>query len=78
MNQFKTRFKELVIASGKQLLQISQETGVSKQKLSHWHTGYCEPSIDDLILLAHYFSESVDYLVGYEQEDGTKTLPPLT
>jgi len=72
MNNFNERFKELVRSTGKQLIQISEELKISKQKLSHWQTGYCEPCIDDLIIVAHYFNVSIDYLVGYEQEDGTK------
>jgi len=72
MNCFHVRLKELVQINGKQLSQIGQDLGISKQKISHWQTGYCEPCIDELILLARYFDVSVDYLIGYEQEDGTR------
>jgi len=71
MNDFCVRLKELIQNTGKQHTQISSEINVSKQKISHWVTGYCEPCIDDLIILANYFNVSIDYLVGYEQEDGT-------
>ena len=71
MNCFCARIRELIEASEKQLKQIGKEIGVTRQKLSHWQTGYCEPAIDDLILLAQYFDVSVDYLVGYEQDDGS-------
>jgi len=75
MNSFRERFRESVRLSGKQLIDISNELGVSKQKLSHWQTGYCEPSIDDLILLAKYFGETVDYLVGNEHGENKSNAP---
>ena len=72
MNLFQARLKELLQAKEKSDMEISKEIGVTKQKLSHWKTGYTEPCMDDLIVLAHYFDISVDYLIGYENEDGTK------
>ncbi|MDR2201151.1 MAG: helix-turn-helix domain-containing protein, partial [Clostridiales bacterium] len=52
---------------------VAKEIGITKQMLTNWKSGYSEPNIDDLILLASYFNTSIDYLVGYENEDGTKS-----
>ncbi len=46
--------------------------GISKQKLTNWKSGYSEPNIDDIMMLAKYFEVTTDYLVGLENEDGTK------
>ena len=72
MNRFSIRLKELLAGTDKSDIQICKEIGVTKHKLSHWKTGYTEPCLDDLILLAYFFDVSVDYLIGYENEDGTK------
>lgn len=71
MNCFKTRLNELLQQSGKQQTEIAKDLKIEKQKLSHWKTGYTEPNIDDLIKLAQYFNESIDYLVG---NDNNSTL----
>lgn len=72
MSLFITRFKELLANSGKMQKDICKDLGISKQKMSNWKTGYTEPNLDDIILLADYFKVSVDYLIGYENEDGSK------
>lgn len=64
MNKFVVRLNELIVESGKTQNTISKELGVSKQKLSKWKTGYNEPNIDEIIMIARYFSVSVDYLLG--------------
>ena len=43
--------------------QLSKEINVSAKTISHWETGYTEPSIAQLILLANYFDVSIDELV---------------
>ncbi|MDE6677358.1 MAG: helix-turn-helix domain-containing protein [Clostridia bacterium] len=65
-NQFIVRFKELLESSGKMQKDICNELGISKQKLSKWKTGYTEPNLDDIILIAKYFQVTTDYLLGVE------------
>lgn len=67
-NKFTERFAELIRESGKSQTVISEELGVRKQKLSNWKTGYIEPNIDDLILIATYFHVTIDYLVGLDSD----------
>ena len=50
--------------SGKSQNQICKEIGISKQKLSKWKTGYNEPNLDDLLLIAKFFNVSTDFLLG--------------
>ena len=43
--------------------KLSKELNVSSKTISHWETGYTEPSISQLILLANYFDVTIDELV---------------
>lgn len=44
--------------------QLAEKLNVSMQTLSHWETGYTEPSIQQLIAIADFFDTSIDELVG--------------
>lgn len=49
MYQFQPdKIKELRDANGLTLEQLAEKTGVSKQVLSTWETGACEPRISSL------------------------------
>ncbi len=71
-NRFSKKLTELIAESGKTQNALSAELAVSKQKLSNWKTGHTEPDLDDLILLAHHFGVTVDFLLGLE--DGAEEL----
>ncbi|MBR6703480.1 MAG: helix-turn-helix transcriptional regulator [Clostridia bacterium] len=43
---------------------LAKELNVSLKTVSHWETGYTEPSVAQLIQLACFFDVSVDELVG--------------
>ena len=43
---------------------LAKELNVSLKTVSHWETGYTEPSVAQLIQLASFFDVSVDELVG--------------
>ena len=76
MNLFVSKLKELLLYSGKMQKDICAEMGISKQKLSKWKTGYNEPSLDELIMIARYFSVSTDYLLGLEEYSLTQPNNP--
>lgn len=63
-NRFSERLNELIKESGKTQNGICADLNIPKQKLSNWKTGYTEPCIDDILMLARYFDVSVDYLLG--------------
>lgn len=45
---------------------------VSKMTISAWENDKQEPSIEDIKKLARYFETTTDYLLGFENIDGTK------
>ena len=45
-------------------MQLAQVLNISTKTVSHWETGYTEPSIAQLISLADFFDVSIDELVG--------------
>jgi transcriptional regulator with XRE-family HTH domain len=67
MNKLTERLTTLIAQSGKQQTKICADLGIRKQYLSNWKTGFAEPCIDDLIMLAKYFSVTVDYLIGLDE-----------
>lgn len=44
--------------------QLANMLNISLKTLSHWETGYSEPSLDQLIALSDYFKVSTDELLG--------------
>lgn len=43
--------------------KLASALNVSAKTISHWETGYTEPSIAQLIILANYFEITIDELV---------------
>ena len=72
MSIFPIQLQKLINESDKTQNAICKELGVSKQKLSKWKTAYNEPSLDELAIIANYFDVTADYLIGLENEDGTR------
>lgn len=68
MNLFVVRLKELLASSGKMQKDVCKDLNISKQKLSKWKTGYNEPSIDEIIMIARYFDVSTDFLLGADED----------
>lgn len=66
-NKFKNILKNLRISAGIGQVEFSKAIGVSKGTISLWENGLREPTMSSLILIAKYFSVSIDYLVGIEQ-----------
>lgn len=44
--------------------QLAKKLNISLKTISHWETGYTEPSITQLISIADLYSISLDELVG--------------
>lgn len=42
---------------------FAEKLNVSPKTISHWETGYTEPSITQLVLIANFFDVSLDELV---------------
>ena len=47
--------------------ELANLLNISVKTVSHWETGYCEPSIAQLITLSDFFGITIDELVGKEK-----------
>ena len=47
--------------------QLAEKLGTTQKTVSHWETGYTEPSIAQLIDLANIFKVTLDDLVGRDE-----------
>ena len=54
--------------------KIAKDLGISRQVYANYENGINDPSIDMLSKLANYFSCSIDYLVGREDDFGNISL----
>lgn len=62
--KFKETLRELRSMRGLGQQQLADLLQISVKTISHWETGYSEPSISQLILLADLFEVTLDDLVG--------------
>ena len=44
--------------------ELAKALNTTLKTVSHWETGYTEPSVMQLIMLADFFNVSLDELVG--------------
>ena len=63
---FPENLKLLRRAKGISQAQLASTLNTSLKSVSHWETGYTEPSIAQLVSLADYFDVSLDELLGRE------------
>ena len=70
--EFQDIFKQLRKDRGIGQVALAEALGVSKGVISFWEMGRNEPSLQMLKKIAVYFEVTTDYLVGLENEDGTK------
>ena len=56
--------KELRAAKGLSQMQLAQAIGVSQSAIAKWELGKTEPTASAIILLAAFFDETTDYLLG--------------
>lgn len=61
---FKDNLKVLRTTAGIGQKQLADALNTSPKTISHWETGYSEPSVEQLIRLADYFDISLDELTG--------------
>lgn len=60
---FKENLKNLRKQQGLGQKDLAKILSTTIKTVSHWETGYCEPSISQLIALADYFDITIDELV---------------
>ena len=62
--KFQERLKELRVAKGLSQMQLAKAVGISQSAIAKWELGKTEPTASAIILLATYFGETTDYLLG--------------
>ena len=58
--------------------ELAKRTGIKQQNISRWEKNTHIPNVMDCITLASFYQISIDYLVGYENEDGSKNSVQIT
>lgn len=61
---FPESLKNLRVIRGVGQKQLADTLNTTVKTVSHWETGYSEPSIAQLIELADYFDVTLDELTG--------------
>ncbi|MDE6613716.1 MAG: helix-turn-helix transcriptional regulator [Clostridia bacterium] len=69
---FVDRLNKLIEENKITRYRLAKDLGVSKQAVLWWCDGVNEPKISYLKKIAEYFDVSCDYLLGLEDESGTK------
>ena len=62
-NNFGSNFKNLRNQANLSQMDIAKKLNVSYKSVSHWESGYSEPSIDILMQLKEIFEVSYDDLI---------------
>lgn len=63
-NKLGENLKRLRCEFGITQKQLADFLNISLKTLSHWETGYSEPSLDQLIAISDYFKVTTDELLG--------------
>jgi transcriptional regulator with XRE-family HTH domain len=63
-NLFPQRLTELLKLNKISKRALAREIGVSAASISDWSTGKVQPTAENIYLIAKYFNESADYLLG--------------
>ena len=61
---FKNRLKELRTAKGLSQMQLAKLLDISQSAIAKWELGKTEPTASAIIILAKFFNETTDYILG--------------
>ena len=64
---FGERLKELRVERKISQMELAKATGISQSAIAKWELCKTEPVASALIKISQFFGESVDYLLGVEQ-----------
>ena len=64
--EFKDKLKELRLSKKLSQMQLSQQIGLSQSPIAKWEHGKTEPTASAIIILAKFFNETTDYILGLE------------
>lgn len=71
---FGIRIRELREAKNLTQTELAKQLNSTQKQVSKWETEFIEPNIFWLCNLAKFFDVSVDYIVGLENDDGSKII----
>ena len=71
--KFNEILKQTRISQGLSQKQLAQKLNISESGYAHWEQGRTEPSTEYLKMLCLILHVSADYLIGLEQEDGSRS-----
>lgn len=71
-NLFSERLSELLKINHLTKRAFALKIHVSAMSVSDWTTGKVQPTAENIYLIAMYFNVSADYLLGLEDDAGTK------
>jgi len=74
MSLFSQRLKESRQSVGLTLTSISRKLKISHVSYYNWEQGKTEPGIENIKKLCAIFDVSSDYLLGIENDDGTRAI----
>lgn len=57
------KFAELLAKFNKTTYQVSKETGIRQNVFSNWKSGRSKPNVNNLKILADYFSVPIEYFL---------------
>ena len=67
-NTIGQRIKELRQSEGLSQSQLGKKLNVSQDTVSLWENGKNQPNTEYVILLAKFFGESTDYILGLNDD----------
>lgn len=73
MNTFCSRLKYLRLENNMSQRKLAQEFKTSNSSICDWECGRSEPCFEMLVKIAEFFNVSTDFLLGLEDESGSKT-----
>lgn len=66
------KIKEIRLEHNLTQKELSEKIDYSQSIITRWEKNECEPTATAIITLAKLFDVSADYILGLENEDGTK------
>jgi transcriptional regulator with XRE-family HTH domain len=69
---FNIRLKELRLEKGLTQKKLAEKLQYDQSMIARWEKGECEPTESAIRKTAIFFEVSADYLLGLEDETGTK------
>ena len=69
---FGEKLSELRKDKGLSVIELSKEVGFSKSVIYFWENGQREPTANAILVLSKFFNVSADYLLGLEDDFGSK------